>query len=177
MKTNYRNKVSTWLKETIIDLNLCPFAKSPFEKDEIQILINESQEDESILDSLLQELEQLKLNSKFKTSLLIFPKASRDFLTFYNIFKTCEEVIDQVGYGKDFQIVCFHPKFYFEGMSKSARGNYVNRSPYPLIHILNRKDVAAAIASTKSAENISYNNEELLEGFSSAKMKQHFPDY
>lgn len=174
---NYKNNINAWIKKTVIGLNLCPFAKSPFQQGEIQIIICESSEDDTILDSLLAEMEQLKLNSKFKTSLLIYPNASQDFLSFYNLFKDCEEVIDQVGYGKDFQIVCFHPKFYFENLDESARGNFVNRSPYPLIHILNRDEVAAAMSSSKGAENISYNNEKLLDSFTSADMTKHFPDY
>merc|ERR1712060_736849 len=43
------------------------------------------------------------------------------------------------------QIIPFHPHFIFENNEEDASGNYVNRSPYPIFHLLQEDDVSYAV--------------------------------
>ena len=45
------------------------------------------------------------------------------------------------------QIASFHPQFEFGDNSDNSAGNYTNRSPFPLIHLLRVDNVSNAIES------------------------------
>ena len=45
------------------------------------------------------------------------------------------------------QTLAFHPRFTFSGSKSVDVGNYVNRSPHPMIHLLREEEVTKAIES------------------------------
>ena len=51
------------------------------------------------------------------------------------------------GHLEEVQMIVFHPEFRFEGEAKNARGNYVNRSPYPTLHILKKAAMDEIVAA------------------------------
>ena len=73
----------------------------------------------------------------------------------------------------DIQIVCFHPEFKFESLEDEDRANFVNRSPFPMIHILRKSEVQRA-AQIKGGENISFINEKKLKSMSVEEFKKVF---
>lgn len=167
--------IEKWLRKTIIGLNLCPFAKRPFENNQIRLISTESTDDESQVKFFLDEISILQTNKKISTSLLIFENASKDFQNFYDLSGLFEDLIEQLQLSQEFQIVCFHPKFVFEKTDHNARVNYVNRSPLPLIHIIRSFEVESALSSPQEGEQISFNNEKTLSNLSDDEFLQHFP--
>lgn len=61
------------------------------------------------------------------------------------------------------QIAPFHPLFRFEGSEENDQGNWTNRSPYPIFHILREEEVATAVEKLDGdAERVWKRNVELL---------------
>jgi len=71
--------------------------------------------------------------------------------------------IDSEGYADVYQSVAFHPEFQFALSGVDDHGNFVNRSPHPMIHILRVAEVSRAIDNTADAHAIPNRNKEMLE--------------
>ena len=69
-----------------------------------------------------------------------------------------EEALDE-----EFQVVGFHPQHVFGGEDSDDPGNFCNRSPYPMLHLLRESSVEAAInAYAGDVEEVPGRNEELM---------------
>ena len=78
----------------------------------------------------------------------------------------------------DFQVVGFHPHHVFGGEDPSDPGNFVNRSPHPMIHILRQASITDAVeANPKLADSVPSANQALLQSlhavFSSRTEQAH----
>ena len=158
------SKVKNWVEQIVIGQNLCPFAKRPYEADQLKISICEGPAMTHFLDEL--DLFQMSPAQQVSNQLLIFPNEAQDFYQFYDFFCECEDAIDDLEVSDLFQIVCFHPKFHFEGADPNERANWVNRSPYPIIHLLRFEEVELALSNKEEAEAISQRNSDHLENMS-----------
>ena len=169
------DEITQWINQTIIQLNLCPFAALPYQKDQVKFsLVNES-DNEKILKCFIQELEYLNAESNdSETTLLILPKMSNDFRDFNDFVGTLEDNLFEVNLHDKFQIVGFHPRFIFEGLKNSDRANWVNRSPYPVLHILKTKSIAELKMNTNEGEKISFRNEERLNELTDLEVEKYF---
>lgn len=160
-----------WLEQTIIGLNLCPFAGRPFKEGRIQLI--EFTEDELgvIFEKLLFHLQEFK--KKNTTDLVYFKNLNCSFEDFYHLVLDLEDYIEQFEENA-VQVVCFHPDFRFEGLEENARANLVNRSPYPTVHFLLAKEFDALSLSPKEAQEISFKNEDKLEALSKDELEKYF---
>ena len=61
------------------------------------------------------------------------------------------------------QIAAFHPGWQFEGTAPDDLGNYSNRAPFPILHLLREASVARAVAAFPEAETIYEKNIGTLE--------------
>ena len=168
------NIIEKWIKSIIVGLNLCPYAKQPFESGKIKINICESEHIQLMFDSVIKEIEALNTNADFETTLVAFPIYENTFKEFYSFSMLIEEALEDANLLKDFQIVAFHPEFEFEGVDKSERINLVNRSPYPLIHILKSQSIANLNLTPSEGEDISRKNEEILNNMDNEKFDSLF---
>ena len=168
MGVNSLNKelrvVKDWLKEIVVGLELCPFAKKPFENDLIRFSLSQHSTQKEWFQDFINELEILNNTPKEKlsTTLLILPKAKNDFRDFHDFVGSLEEFLNENHLAHLYQLVTFHPLFIFYGIGDNERGHYVNRSPFPLIHILRSEEISMAIKSLKDGENISLINDKKL---------------
>ncbi len=167
--------IKQWLEKTIIGLNLCPFANGPYKAGTIRINETAAKNEKEQVDFFLDELSLIQSTKTINTSLIIFKNGHRNFKNFYNLTTLFEDLLDQLKLTEEFQVVCFHPKFIFENELTEAKVNFVNRSPYPLVHILRSIDIEQAINSPKEGEQISFNNEKTLNSLSDAEFLEHFP--
>ena len=169
---NYHSKIETWLKDVIIGLNLCPFAKNPFEKGKIKIEISPSISEEDIWEKTLEEIEFLEKNKSLSTTLLSFPKSPISFYDLYDLTSNLEHMLESKGI--PYQIVTFHPDFKFEDTDKDEPINFVNRSPYPLIHILRSSEMNEIIKDESIGIKINRANEKTLNSLSAQEFKKLF---
>ena len=172
---NIENVINNWLVKTIIGLNLCPFAKRPYDNNGIRTNSCSKKDEDSQIKFFLDELSFLQSTPGLSTSLVVFENGNPDFINFYNLTTLLEDLIDQLNLTDEFQLVCFHPKFIFENTHTDERVNYVNRSPYPLVHIIRSVDIQNALSSPQEGEQISFNNEKTLNSLTDAQFLQHFP--
>jgi hypothetical protein len=157
-----------WLENIVIGLDLCPFARIPFEKGLIRLSVCEDTDEVQQLSYFLNELVLLNENPSdiISTSVLVYPYGHTDFLAFNDFVGDLESMLDEAGLENVFQLVAFHPKFVFENTEAFELGNLVNRSPFPIIHILRSEEVQRALKNPKEGEAISFNNEKKLNGLS-----------
>lgn len=157
--------IHKWLKEVIIGLNICPFARIPFENNRINITLSKI----SDIEKTLQEQIVLINKQKFDTSLI----ATQDNISFHELLSLCDYLSEIYNRDNNFQFIAFHPEFVFEGVDSNSRANLVNRSPLALIHILKNSELDNLL-STDQAKNMSINNEKFLNSLSQDELKKYF---
>jgi hypothetical protein len=170
--------VNDWLKEIVVGLDLCPFAKKPFENDQIRLKLSPHITANEWLQDFVSELDLLNKTPKEKlsTTLLILPNAYEEFRDFHDFVGSLEEFLEENQLDHLFQLVSFHPTFIFDGLDAQERGHFVNRSPFPIIHILRSEEIALAIKTIQDGENISLKNDAKLNHMSQSSFFKKF-DY
>ncbi len=167
---------SKWVRNIVISLNLCPFAKEPFEKNLIHFEVCHFSDPKEMRDSFvnLVVLMQDKKESEISNSFIIYPLASKIFEDFYDFYLKCVDLIEKIELKEEFQLVVFHPQFIFFGENPSNRINLVNRSPLPAIHILRVSEVATALKRVGKDHNINKQNEIILNELSIDELRKLF---
>ncbi|MBC7429313.1 MAG: DUF1415 domain-containing protein [Bacteriovorax sp.] len=165
-----------WLENIVIGLDLCPFARIPFESGLIRVVeCKKSDEDDQMI-FFLEELEFLNqaMPSDVSTTVIVYPNASNDFSLFNDFIGELEFMLEEAALENIFQLVAFHPEFVFENTDSNEIGNLVNRSPFPTLHILRSEEVARAMKNPADGEVISFNNNKKLNELSSEAIDQLF---
>lgn len=145
-----------WIEEAVIGLNLCPFAKSVYVKNQVRIVVSHARNLDAFLDDLDSELEFLRDTpaEQVDTTLLVHPTLFPDFFVFNDFLNVVDEVVDEHELEGVIQVAHFHPEFVFEGVEADDVTNFTNRAPYPTLHLLREESVERAVASGDSAEEI-----------------------
>ena len=152
-----------WLERIVIGLNLCPFARHPYANEKIKFVLEPSNSDQIIMQTLLLELDSLYQSDDFQTTLIICHNAFDDFDAFWHFIADCEALVEQAGLEGTFQLASFHPRYRFEDTKTGDPGNATNQSPYPTLHILREADVTAAVSAYGDTDVISQRNIATLE--------------
>lgn len=166
--------VTQWVEKVVIGQNICPFAKGETYK---TIIVEGS--DHSFALKRSEELIKEFAGDSEKGYLIVFPELRDNFIQFFNFSALIEEEVAARGLNQDIQVVTFHPSFRFEGEKSSAVGNYVNRSPFPLVHLLNFKEVTKVMEKygERVGEEISENNNKKLKGFTAREFQEKIGQY
>ena len=145
-----------WIEEAVIGLNLCPFAKSVYVKNQVRIVVSHARHLDAFLDDLDSALEFLRdpPAEQVDTTLLVHPTLFPDFFVFNDFLNVVDEVVDEHELEGVIQVAHFHPEFVFEGVEADDVTNFTNRAPYPTLHLLREESVERAVASGDSAEEI-----------------------
>lgn len=154
-----------WLEKAVIGLNLCPFAKAPYNKGQVRIAVSHAKHLDGFLEDLDRELQHLLTTApdELATTLLIHPHLFDDFLLFNDVTELADQaILDNQAEGI-LQIAPFHPAFQFEGTNINDVSNYTNRSPYPTLHLIREADIARAAEAFPDASVIFERNIRLLE--------------
>ena len=154
-----------WLEKAVIGLNLCPFAKAVYVKNQVRLVVSQARHADDLLEELDRELELLVATpaEQLDTTLLIHPTLFDDFLDFNDFLKVAEGVLDEHGLGGVIQLASFHPQFQFDGSEPDDIGNYSNRAPFAILHLLREESVERAVAAYPEAEAIFEKNVATLE--------------
>lgn len=154
-----------WLEKAVIGLNLCPFAKAVYVKNQVRFVVSTARSLDGWLEDLDRELDFLAAADPetIDTTLLIHPTLLPDFLDFNDFMQLAEAAVDEHGLEGVIQIASFHPRFQFEGTAPDDLGNYTNRAPFPTLHLLREASITRAVAAFPEAETIYQRNIETLE--------------
>lgn len=154
-----------WIEHAVIGLNLCPFAKAVFSKNQIRYVVSDATTPDDVAAHLHRELEWLAEASaeEVDTTLLILPHVFSDFLDFNDFLDVADGMVEALELDGILQVASFHPSFQFEGTEADDITNYTNRAPYPTLHLLREDSVERAVAAFPDEMEIASNNIATLE--------------
>jgi len=154
-----------WLEKAVIGLNLCPFAKAVYVKNQVRLVVSKARHADDLLEELDRELDLLVATpaDEIDTTLLIHPTLFDDFLDFNDFMEIAEGVVDEHELEGVVQLASFHPRFQFEGSEPDDMGNYTNRAPFAILHLLREDSVERALEAYPDAEKIFGRNIETLD--------------
>lgn len=153
-----------WLERAVIGLNLCPFAKSVWVKNQVRITVTEAQTTDALLDALIAELQLLADTpaEEIDTTLLVHPQVLTDFYDFNDFLDVADIALAELGLDGELQIASFHPDFQFADAAPDDISNATNRSPYPTLHLLREASIDRAVEAFPDAADIYERNMEKL---------------
>ena len=158
-------KTRHWLEVAVIGLNLCPFAKAVYVKNQVRLVVSKARHADDLLEELDRELDLLVATpaSEIDTTLLIHPTLFEDFLDFNDFLEIAEGVVDEHGLEGIIQLASFHPQFQFDGTEPDDISNYTNRAPFAILHLLREDSVERAVEAFPQADAIFETNIATLE--------------
>ena len=138
-----------WIEKAVIGLNLCPFARAVYVKNQVRIVVSRARHLDAFLDELDTELELLKSTpaEQIDTTLLVHPSLFPEFAVFNDFLGVVDDVVTEHELDGVIQVASFHPAYQFAGTEPDDITNATNRAPYPALHLLREDSVERAVAS------------------------------
>jgi hypothetical protein len=162
-----------WLEKAVIGLNLCPFAKAVYVKNQVRLVVSRARHADDLLEELDRELDLLVATpaDEIDTTLLIHPTLFEDFLDFNDFLEVADGVVEEHALEGVIQLASFHPRFQFDGTEPDDISNFTNRSPFAMLHLLREASVEKAVEAFPEAEAIFEENIKTLEKLGPAGWK------
>ncbi|MDO9422144.1 MAG: DUF1415 domain-containing protein [Herminiimonas sp.] len=153
-----------WIEKAVIGLNLCPFAKAVYVKQQIRYVVSKAKEVEALVAELESELQALQAAdpTQIDTTLIIIPDMLSDFLDYNDFLSVADNLLEDLELDGEIQIASFHPDYQFADAAADDIENYTNRSPYPILHLLREASIERAVDAFPEAEMIFEKNMETL---------------
>jgi hypothetical protein len=150
------NETRDWVEQVVVGLNLCPFAKAPHIKGQIRYVLSKAKTHAALLDALDEQLLYLQSTAPLvcETILLIHPHVLTDFLDYNDFLEDADSLLERLDLDGVFQIASFHPDYQFADSEADDIGNYTNRSPYPMLHILREASIDAALQGAGDPQEV-----------------------
>ncbi|MBT2767022.1 DUF1415 domain-containing protein [Stenotrophomonas sp. ISL-67] len=138
-----------WLEQIVIGLNLCPFAKAVYVKDQVRFVLSDATTVEALVEELAEELVLLRDTpaEQIDTTLIVHPDVLTDFLDYNDFLDNADAAIEALDLQGILQVASFHPQYQFAGVAPDDVSNYTNRAPYPTLHLLREDSVERAVAA------------------------------
>ncbi len=162
-----------WLERAVIGLNLCPFAKAVYVKQQVRFVLSDAELPEDLLEELAEELLRLRDTpaDEIDTTLLVHPRVLTDFLDYNDFLDRVDALIEALDLQGELQVASFHPDYRFADSEADDPGNCTNRAPYPTLHLLREASLDKAVAAYPDADVIVERNLDTmaklgLDGFS-----------
>ena len=162
-----------WLEKAVIGLNLCPFAKAVYVKNQVRLVVSRARHADDLLEELDRELDLLVATpaEEIDTTLLIHATLFEDFLDFNDFLEVADGVVEEHGLEGVIQLASFHPRFQFDGTEPDDISNYTNRAPFAMLHLLREASAEKAVEAFPEAEAIFEENIKTLEKLGHAGWK------
>lgn len=173
-----RQQVETWLESVVIGLNLCPFAKHPWQKKQVHITVSHAKNNENLLQALAIEMtELLALKSAQRdTTILVVADMLKSFDDYNQFLNWTDALIAQQGWQGTVQIASFHPDYQFADTQTDDAENLTNRAPYPILHILREASLERALQHyPHDPETIFEHNIETVKNLTETQKLELFP--
>ena len=167
-------KTLRWVKDFVVGLNLCPFARPLLASDALRVTVCEATEDEVVAGALLDEIELIQKASEAEiaTTLVVFPNALRGFDTYLAFLDGAQQLIEEMDLLGVLQLASFHPDYQFAGEPTEAASHFTNRAPFPMIHLLREDMVTRALETYPNPEQIPERNIQKLEDLGRERLQQ-----
>ncbi len=154
-----------WIERAVIGLNLCPFAKAVYVKEQVRLVLSDASTPEALLEELAEELVLLRDTpaEQIDTTLIVHPDVLTDFLDYNDFLDNADAAVEALDLQGILQVASFHPDYQFAGAAPDDVGNCTNRSPYPTLHLLREDSVERAVAAFPDPDVIVDRNLETLQ--------------
>jgi hypothetical protein len=145
-----------WVEQAVIGLNLCPFAKAVYVKEQVRYVVSPATTPEALLEQLMDELQLLSdtPSEQIDTTLLIHPFVLTDFLDYNEFLDVADAAIEDMSLEGELQVASFHPDYQFADTDINDIENFTNRSPYPVLQLLREESIERAVEAFPEAEEI-----------------------
>jgi hypothetical protein len=145
-----------WLERAVIGLNLCPFAKAVYVKEQVRYVVAPARDADALRADLERELQWLAAAdpAQTDTTLLIHPHVLQDFLDYNDFLDEADRLLAELGLEGELQVASFHPHYQFAGTAEDDVENCTNRSPYPTLHLLREASIDRAVEAFPEADAI-----------------------
>lgn len=165
-------RTRVWLERVVLGLDLCPFARRPYEQGTVRIFVSPATTIEALMVDLAVECGRLAEAdpSALETTLLVHPDCLTDFAEYNDALEIAEAVLADRELDHVIKLVAFHPELLFEATAADAIENYTNRSPYPMLHLLRVRSVERAAASHPDVAGIPARNNQTLSRISRGQL-------
>lgn len=162
-----------WIDQVVVGMGFCPFASASIKAGGLRIELCATTELEDLCRLLVDELVflQSQEGETYDSTLLVHPNMLTDFAAFNEFLGMCEDILAGLSLAGEFQIASFHPRYCFADADEDDVGNYTNRSPYPMLHILREASVTKAIADYVDPAGIPEKNIQKLKTLSVTEMQ------
>lgn len=162
----------------MIGLNLCPFAKAVYVKEQVRFVLSDATTTEALLEQLAEELVLLRDTDAqvIDTTLIIHPDVLTEFLDYNDFLENAEAAVDALDLQGVLQVASFHPQYQFAGAAADDISHYTNRSPYPTLHLLREDSVERAVAAFPDPDVIVERNIQTLGRLGHAGWRRLFED-
>ena len=142
-------EVRRWLERAVIGLNLCPFAKAVYTKQQVRIVVSDASTERALLEQLGEEMALLRDTpaERIDTTLLVHPQVLGDFLDYNDFLDDADALIEAMELEGVLQVASFHPHYQFAGTEPDDAENLTNRAPWPILHLLREDSIDRAVAA------------------------------
>ena len=142
-----------WLERAVIGLNLCPFAKAVYVKQQVRFVLSDAATEEALLTDLGEELQRLQAvgPDETDTTLIVHPRVLTDFIDYNDFLDLVDGMIAELDLEGELQVASFHPDYQFADSAFDDPGNCTNRAPYPTLHLLREASLDKAIEAYPDA--------------------------
>ena len=169
--------IRRWIEKAVIGLNLCPFAKAVYVKQQVRIVVSDAERDADLLAQLGEELLLLRDTpaDTIDTTLLVHPLVLADFLDYNDFLDDADALIEAMELDGVLQVASFHPQYQFAGTEPDDADNLTNRAPYPILHLLREDSVDRAVAAYPEPDSIIERNIETVRALGIEGWNKLFP--
>lgn len=167
-------KTLGWIKEFVVGLNLCPFARPLVASDALRVTVCEATDDESVAVTLLDEIELIQEASEAEiaTTLVVLTNALQRFDDYLAFLDGAQQLLEEMDLLGVLQLASFHPDYQFAGEPIEAASHFTNRAPFPMIHVLREDMVTRALETYPNPEQIPERNSQKLEDLGRERLQQ-----
>ncbi len=167
-----------WIERAVIGLNLCPFAKAVYVKEQVRFVLSDATTPEALLEQLAEELVLLRDTDpeQIDTTLIIHPDVLIDFLDYNDFLDNADAAIEALDLQGILQVASFHPDYQFAGAAPDDISHYTNRSPFPTLHLLREDSVERAVAAFPDPDVIVARNVATLDRLGHTGWRELFGD-
>ena len=173
-RAEVERKTLGWVKDFVVGLNLCPFARPLLASDVLRVAVCEATDDKGVAEALLAEIELIQKTSEAEiaTTLVVFPNALQRFDAYLMFLEGAQQLIEEMDLLGVLQLASFHPDYQFAGEPIGAASHFTNRAPFPIIHLLREDMVTRALEIYPNPEQIPERNIQKLEGLGRVRLQQ-----
>lgn len=163
-----------WLEDVVIGLQLCPFAKAPFQKGQVRFFVSQADCEEKLIEELMAECRRLDEHLNIETTLIICANFLNDFFDFCQFLIWAGSTLKKNQWQGVYQLANFHPNYTFSGCEYSDLQNLTNRAPFPILHLLREKTLSHMLEKYPEPELIPKKNIQKMQQLSVDEQRRYF---